>query len=574
MSVMNVGCPLTTPVDEEKMWHFLASQIVNQASKCGYFIPEEQCQNSVVFKKSGRLVIVGSGIISAGQFTTEAISHIKNADKVLFFGSDPVTETYIRDLFPGVLDLGVFFDGSKDRYDSCVQMAEACLFSARQGLYTVAIFPGHPGIFSIPSLRAIQIARKQGITADILPGILHEDSLFSDLAIDPYYHGGCQTLGATDFLLFNRQLLTDSHVVMRHVGSIGEQSFSTTGVGLTNLSILLKQLQKVYGPDYGVVHNYPSQYPTCKPFMDRRPLSDFLKPEVLKTFVPFSTLYLPPMKTIAINPDITSTTSSDLWKRRSGVVTLLIGSRGDSCSCWTADWLETNPLKNPKKLMKKYAITPAEISSLTSSVPQNVLLAVKPYSCTVALAVVRRLCLDPSFACAYSKAANSFYSTYNAGGGVVYNGILRFMETSVNTFVGKVWKLNEMEPLVDNIRGEFIPSFEGSWKDLECVMGVGVATILRVRSLLKFWRAHSQISTGVQQQSSLLPVVVEDIEKTTVHLTSFEALLVKMNPDYKPVVLDDTELMRLGWPNSLTPAITGSLNSCSVFLPHVSTLIV
>ena len=110
----------------------------------------------------GRLVIVGSGIRCAGQFTTEAISHIKNADKVLYFVSDPVTETYIRDLFPGAMDLGVFFDGSKDRYDSCVQMAEACLFFARQGLYTVAIFPGHPGISSLPSLRAMQIAKKQG----------------------------------------------------------------------------------------------------------------------------------------------------------------------------------------------------------------------------------------------------------------------------------------------------------------------------------------------------------------------------------------------------------------------------
>ena len=107
-------------------------------------------------------MIVGSGIRSAGQFTTEAISHIKNADKVLYCVSDPVTETYIRDLFPGAMDLGVFFDGSKDRYDSCVQMAEACLFFPRQGLYTVAIFPGHPGMFSIPALRAIQIAKKQG----------------------------------------------------------------------------------------------------------------------------------------------------------------------------------------------------------------------------------------------------------------------------------------------------------------------------------------------------------------------------------------------------------------------------
>ena len=518
-----------------------------------------------------------------------------------------------------------------------------------------------------------------GITADILPGISHEDSLFSDLEIDPYYHGGCQTLGATDFLLFNRQLLTDSHIVMRHVGSIGEQSFSTRGVGLSNLPVLIKQLQKVYGPDYEVIHYYPSQYPTCKPFIDRKPLCEFLKPEILKTFLPFSTLYLPPMKTMSINP--TMALQLGLVSDQSAVQQLQLptkffgvyGQREKQAISSLSGWkcpatyrptirsgasrflidISTNPkkllkyLNNPTKLMKKYAITPAEISSLTSHVPRDILLTVKPHSRTVALAVVRRLCLDPSFASAYSTAANSFYSTFNgeekliewlklrgyettpeaideklkeirrvcymmwvgnytttipdvtvgiqinkvsvsgvpvksfafkdgvmswsAGDGVVYNGILRFMETPVNTFVGKMWKLNEVEPLVDNIRGEFIPSFGGTWKDLECVMAVGIATNLHVRSLLKFWRAHSQISTGVQQQSSLLPVVVEDIEKTVGYLTSLEALLFKVNPDYKPAVSDDTELVRMGWPTNLTPA---TMDTSSVFLPHVSTLIV
>ena len=108
-------------------------------------------------------MIVGSGIKCAGQFTLEAISHIKNADKVLYCVSDPVTETYICDICPGALDLGVFFDSSKDRYDSCVQMAEACLFFARQGLYTVAVFHGHPGMFTLPSCRIMQVAMKQGI---------------------------------------------------------------------------------------------------------------------------------------------------------------------------------------------------------------------------------------------------------------------------------------------------------------------------------------------------------------------------------------------------------------------------
>ena len=527
-----------------------------------------------------------------------------------------------------------------------------------------------------------------GIVADILPGISHEDSLFSDLGIDPYYYGGCQTLGATDFLLFNRQLITDSHVVMRHIGSIGEQGFTTRGVAPNNLSVLINQLQKVYGPDYSVVHYYPSQYPTCKPFIDRRPLSEFLKPEILKTIMPFSTFYMAPMKTTTINgamavqlglvTDLSNVQQLQLPTKFFGTY----GPREKQAISSLSGWkfpttyrrtiqsgasrflidISTNPkkmlkyLRNPKKLMIKYGISPSEISSLTSQVPQNLLLTLKPSSSTVALAVVRRLCLDPTFASAYSTAGSSFYSclngeeklmqwlklqgyettpeaidksmveirrkcyptwignyvtnipavtvgiqtskvfisgvpvkvfrfndgvlTWSCGDGVVYNGALRFVETPVNSFVGKVWKLNEVEPSVDNITGEITPywinpSYGCTWKDLEYVMGVGIATNLHVRSLLKYWRVHSQsLTSSVQSVSSQLSVVLGNIEKTSAHLSGIEALLAKVNPDFKTLVFDGTELESMGWPTSITTPITGELNQSGIFLPHVSTLLV
>ena len=42
----------------------------------------------------GSLVVVGSRIKCAAQFTSEAISHIKNADKVLYCVADPATEVH------------------------------------------------------------------------------------------------------------------------------------------------------------------------------------------------------------------------------------------------------------------------------------------------------------------------------------------------------------------------------------------------------------------------------------------------------------------------------------------------
>ena len=398
--------------------------------------------------------------------------------------------------------------------------------------------------------------------------------------------------------------------------------------------------------------------------------------------MPYSTFYMAPVKTTSINGAMAlqlGLVSDQSAVQQLQLPTKFFGTYGprekqaiSSLSSWKFPTtyrrtiesgatrflidISTNPkkllkyLRNPQKLMIKYGISPSDISSLVSHVPQNLLLTLKPSSSTVALAVVRRLCLDPSFASAYSTAGNSFYSCFNGeekliqwlklqgyettpeaidkilteirrrcyitwvgnyvtnvpdvtigiqtpivsicgvpmktfnfkdgvltwscGDGVIYNGALRFLETPVNSFVGRVWKLNEVQPTVDNIRGEINPSFEGSWKDLEYVMGAGIATNLHVRALLKFWRAHYQsssvVTSSVQSLSSQLAVVVGDVEKTTAHLTRIEAQLVKVNPDYKPLVLDNTEFESLGWPINLS----GETDLSSIFSPHVTTLIV
>lgn len=115
-------------------------------------------------KRKGSLVVIGSGIKSVGQFTLEAVSNMKTADKIFYCVADPATEVYIKDLRPDAMDLYVFYADDKKRYDTYVQMAECCLYHARKGLNVVAIFYGHPGVFVLPSHRAIKIALKQGMS--------------------------------------------------------------------------------------------------------------------------------------------------------------------------------------------------------------------------------------------------------------------------------------------------------------------------------------------------------------------------------------------------------------------------
>ena len=69
--------------------------------------------------------MVGSGIKSIGQFTLEAVGEIKRADRAFFPVADPATEAFIHNNAKAeAVDLAVYYDTNKSRYDTYVQMAE------------------------------------------------------------------------------------------------------------------------------------------------------------------------------------------------------------------------------------------------------------------------------------------------------------------------------------------------------------------------------------------------------------------------------------------------------------------
>src|ERR1700721_722299 len=127
--------------------------------------------------RPGRLVVVGSGIKSIGQFTLEAVAEIKRADRVFFGVADPSTEAFILENNPNAVDLYSLYDDGKDRHGTYVQMAEVLLREVRQGFYVVGVFYGHPGVFVNPSHRAISIARAEGYDAVMYAGVSEEDCL-------------------------------------------------------------------------------------------------------------------------------------------------------------------------------------------------------------------------------------------------------------------------------------------------------------------------------------------------------------------------------------------------------------
>lgn len=247
--------------------------------------------------KKGSLVIVGSGIKLISHLTTEAQANIQKADKVFYHIPHTLAEQWVQKLNPACESLRTAYADDKLRLDSYMEMAERILTAVRQGQRVCAVFYGHPGVFVTPSHNAIQQARAEGYSAEMLPGISAEDCLFADLGIDPATYG-CQTYEATDFLLYKRQFDPRSHLVLWQIGVIGElhKRAQLTNAGLT---ILVEELVKTYSPQHAVCLYEAPQDPINKPQILYLPLAEL--PNAPVTAI--STLYIPPKE-----PSIANTT--------------------------------------------------------------------------------------------------------------------------------------------------------------------------------------------------------------------------------------------------------------------------
>src|SRR5205809_3199958 len=197
----------------------------------------------------GSLTIVGTGIQFAGQMTIEARAHIKQAEKVLFLVSDPITADWIKDINPSAESLYPCYQLGESRMIAYEGMIERILCEVRKGLRVCAAFYGHPGVFVYPSHEAIKQARLEGYGAKMLPGISAEDCLFADLGIDPA-RSGCQSFEATDFLVHRRKFDSTSSLILWQIGVVGDLGYKRSGYSRRGLHVLVRYLEKYYGADH------------------------------------------------------------------------------------------------------------------------------------------------------------------------------------------------------------------------------------------------------------------------------------------------------------------------------------
>ncbi|OAX42041.1 hypothetical protein K503DRAFT_854227 [Rhizopogon vinicolor AM-OR11-026] len=232
-----------------------------------------------------------NAVLSVGHITLGTLSYIKESDKIFYLVCGPVTEAFIHDNSTAdCFDLSVFYDKTKGRYDSYIQMCEVMLKAVRAGHDVLDVFYGHPGVFVSPSHRAIAVARQEGYSAKMLPGISAEDYMFADLEFDPALYG-CKTCEATEILLRDKPLDPSIHNIIWQVGSVGvvDMEFSKS-----KLHLLVDRLEKDFGPDHKAVHYIGAVLPQSATVMDTFTIADLRKEDVAKQFSTISTLYVPP----------------------------------------------------------------------------------------------------------------------------------------------------------------------------------------------------------------------------------------------------------------------------------------
>ncbi len=252
--------------------------------------------------KRGDLVVIGSGLCYI-DFARDSDDQIQSADAVFHCVYDKVTQVRIGQLRPDAYDLRILYGEDVDRHMTYVRMAEAMLHFVRSGKKVVAVFYGHPGVFAMPAHRAIHIARQEGHTAQMRPGISALDYLIADLGFDPALPG-MSSFEATDLLLRRRRIDPSLHIILWQVGVVGEFQFQPGGFENRGFDLLMSELSGVYGDDWIVTHYIAPQYVGIEPLIEKKTIAEWSDLENRKLISSLSTFYIEPRQTTETNEEI------------------------------------------------------------------------------------------------------------------------------------------------------------------------------------------------------------------------------------------------------------------------------
>lgn len=231
----------------------------------------------MVNTKQGKLICVGTGMRMAGQVTPLAQSYIETADVVVSAVPNPFTRNWIQGIAKEfICVLGYYSDcdvEGKNRRDTYRRMADTILDQVRAGKTVCAAFYGHPGIFACISHIAIQDARAEGYSAEMLPGISAEDCLVADLGLDPG-RTGMQSMETTQYMIYERRIDATALFILWQPFLAGELSLKRFETTTARVQVLVDKLARDYPLDHEVILYEAATNPMEKTRMDKILLRD------------------------------------------------------------------------------------------------------------------------------------------------------------------------------------------------------------------------------------------------------------------------------------------------------------
>jgi len=222
------------------------------------------------------------------------------ADSLLYVVGDPVAEAVIQRLNPrGAESMAGYYEEGQSRMYAYNAMVEHILGCVRGGDKTVAAFYGHPGVFAYPSHESIRRARREGFSAQMLPGVSSEDCLFADLGVDPAV-GGCQSYEATDFLLNALLIDSSSQLILWQIGTLGDWTYKTHMYDIRAMPLLVQKLTRFYPPSHLVTVYEAAMFPGTQPMIAQVPLHSLNDFPITAAM----TLYVPPARARVPDPEM------------------------------------------------------------------------------------------------------------------------------------------------------------------------------------------------------------------------------------------------------------------------------
>ena len=251
-------------------------------------------------KKSGSLLVVGTGINGVSQTTLEAVAAIKNAEQVFYVVVDPTTETWIRMANPRAATLSHLYAPGKPRSQTYAEMTDCIVAAVRGGLRVCVVFYGHPGVFVETSHVALAQLRAEGYTARMLPGVSADACLYAELGVNPGQYG-TQSFEATDFLRARRVFDPTSNLLLWQIGVLGNTD-ARPGLQCRpeRLKVLVERLRPHYPVDHQAVLYYASTFPGAPPAIETLALDALPDAQI----APMALLFVPAAPQRPRDPEI------------------------------------------------------------------------------------------------------------------------------------------------------------------------------------------------------------------------------------------------------------------------------